>query len=39
MTQPVITITLDSPIAEAENMMTKYGVNVLPVVREEPMKG
>ena len=33
MTQPVITITWDSPIFEAERMMTKYGVNVLPVIR------
>ena len=39
MTQPVITIPWDSPMAEAENMMTKYGVNVLPVVRDGTYEG
>ncbi|MBI5188149.1 MAG: CBS domain-containing protein [Nitrospirae bacterium] len=34
MTRPVISIQWDSPIKEAEAMMTRYGVNVLPVLRE-----
>lgn len=34
MTTPVITITSESTIKEAESMMTRYGVNVLPVVRD-----
>ncbi|MEW6675124.1 MAG: CBS domain-containing protein [Nitrospirota bacterium] len=34
MTRPVISIQWDSPIKEAETMMTRYGVNVLPVLRE-----
>jgi len=34
MTTPVITISSDSTIKEAESMMTRYGVNVLPVVRD-----
>jgi len=39
MTQPVITIAWDSPITVAENMMTKYGVNVLPVLRNGVYEG
>ncbi|NJD55372.1 MAG: CBS domain-containing protein [Nitrospirae bacterium] len=39
MTQPVITISWDSPIAEAEDILTKYGVNVLPVIRDGAYKG
>ena len=39
MTQPVITIPWDSPIAEAADMMTKYGVNVLPVIRDGVYEG
>lgn len=39
MTQPVITISWDSPMAEAEDMMTKYGVNVLPVIRDGAYEG
>jgi tRNA nucleotidyltransferase (CCA-adding enzyme) len=39
MTQPVITIAWDSPMAEAEDMMTKYGVNVLPVIRNGAYAG
>ncbi|MGE5893908.1 MAG: CBS domain-containing protein, partial [bacterium] len=35
MTHHVITIPRDAKIKEAETMMTKYGVNVLPVVGEE----
>jgi tRNA nucleotidyltransferase (CCA-adding enzyme) len=34
MTTPVIVISYDSTIKEAEDMMTKYGVNVLPVVKD-----
>lgn len=39
MTTPVITITYDSSIKEAESMMTRYGVNVLPVVRDGRYSG
>ncbi len=39
MTQPVISISWDSPISEAESMMTKYGVNVLPVLRNGTYEG
>lgn len=35
MTTPVITITSESTIKEAESMMTRYGVNVLPVVEKD----
>lgn len=34
MTTPVIVISYDSRIKEAEDMMTRYGVNVLPVIKE-----
>ncbi len=34
MTTPVVTISSDSTIKEAESMMTRYGVNVLPVVEK-----
>ncbi|MBM4129172.1 MAG: CBS domain-containing protein, partial [Nitrospira sp.] len=34
MTRPVITIQWDASIKEAEKMMTRYGVNVLPVLRD-----
>jgi len=34
MTSPVISIQWDSSIKEAEDMMTRYGVNVLPVLKE-----
>lgn len=34
MTSPVITIQRDSSIKEAEDFMTRYGVNVLPVVKD-----
>ncbi len=33
MTTPVVTIQWDSRIKEAEGVMTKYGVNALPVVK------
>lgn len=39
MTSPVITITWDDTIRHAESMMTRYGVNVLPVVKDEKYKG
>ncbi|MDP2167835.1 MAG: CBS domain-containing protein [Thermodesulfovibrionales bacterium] len=32
MTRPVVTIDSEAAVKEAESMMTKYGVNVLPVV-------
>ncbi len=35
MTSPVITIQWDTSIKKAEAMLTRYGVNVLPVLREE----
>jgi len=35
MTRPVISIQWDVPIKEAEAMMTRYGVNVLPILRED----
>ena len=39
MTSPVITIQWDTPIKEAEMMMTRYGVNVLPVLKKEEYIG
>lgn len=39
MTSPVITIPWDSTIREAEDMMTKFGVNVLPVIRDGAYAG
>ncbi|MBI5639077.1 MAG: CBS domain-containing protein [Nitrospirae bacterium] len=39
MTSPVITIEWDSSVKEAEEMMTRYGVNVLPVVRNGKYAG
>jgi len=39
MTRPVITISWDETIKEAESRMTKYGVNVLPVVKDEKYIG
>jgi len=39
MTRPVISIKWDSSIKEAEAMMTRYGVNVLPILREEKYVG
>jgi len=35
MTRPVISIQWNDTIKEAEAMMTRYGVNVLPVLKEE----
>lgn len=34
MTRPVISIQWDVPVKEAEAMMTRYGVNVLPVLKD-----
>jgi tRNA nucleotidyltransferase (CCA-adding enzyme) len=39
MTRPVISIQSDSSVKEAEAMMTRYGVNVLPVLKEEKYSG
>lgn len=39
MTKPVITIPWDHTIKETEDMMTRYGVNVLPVVRNGKYAG
>ncbi|MBI5635222.1 MAG: CBS domain-containing protein [Nitrospirae bacterium] len=39
MTSPVISIPWDSAIREAEDMMTKFGVNVLPVIHEGEYAG
>jgi tRNA nucleotidyltransferase (CCA-adding enzyme) len=39
MTSPVITIGWDSSIKEAEDKMTKFGVNVLPVLRDAKYAG
>lgn len=39
MTTPVITIPSESTIKEAESMMTRYGVNVLPVVKDGKYSG
>jgi tRNA nucleotidyltransferase (CCA-adding enzyme) len=39
MTSPVITIRWDSSLKEAEDMMTRYGVNVLPILRDEAFIG
>jgi tRNA nucleotidyltransferase (CCA-adding enzyme) len=33
MTRPVVSIQWDIPVKEAEAMMTRYGVNVLPVLK------
>lgn len=39
MTTPVIVIQHNSMIRDAENMMTRYGVNVLPVVKKDKYMG
>jgi tRNA nucleotidyltransferase (CCA-adding enzyme) len=39
MTSPVITIQADSLMKEAADIMTRYGVNVLPVVRDGKYRG
>ncbi|SPP99557.1 PolyA polymerase family protein [Candidatus Sulfobium mesophilum] len=39
MTSPVITTQWDSAIKEAADTMTRYGVNVLPIIRDEKYVG
>ncbi len=39
MTSPVITINWDKTIKDAEDMMTKYGVNVLPILKNNKYSG
>jgi tRNA nucleotidyltransferase (CCA-adding enzyme) len=39
MTSPVITINGDSTIKETEDTMTRYGVNVLPIIKKDKYKG
>ncbi|MFZ3137631.1 MAG: CBS domain-containing protein [Thermodesulfovibrionales bacterium] len=39
MTRPVIHIQWDISVKEAEAMMTRYGVNVLPVLKEDQYAG
>ncbi len=39
MTSPVIVVPWDSAIREAEDSMTKFGVNVLPVIRDGEYAG
>lgn len=39
MSTPVITVSWTDTVKEAESMMTRYGVNVLPVVTEGKYKG
>lgn len=39
MTTPVITVPFDSIVKDAESMMTRYGVNVLPVVKDGKYRG
>lgn len=39
MTTPVITVSWNDAVKKAESMMTRYGVNVLPVVRDGKYRG
>lgn len=39
MTRPVISVQSDVPVKDAESMMTRYGVNVLPVLEGETYAG
>lgn len=39
MTTPVITISWNATVRHSESMMTRYGVNVLPVVKDGNYKG
>ncbi len=39
MTSPVVTIPWSSSIGEAEDILTKYGVNVLPVIKDSIYAG
>ncbi|TAN46096.1 MAG: CBS domain-containing protein [Nitrospirae bacterium] len=39
MTSPVVVIAFDKPVREAEDMMTRYSVNVLPLVKKGKYAG
>ena len=39
MTSPVITVSWSDTVKNAESMMTRYGVNVLPVIRDGEYRG
>ncbi|MEK7713028.1 MAG: CBS domain-containing protein, partial [Nitrospirota bacterium] len=39
MTSPVVSINWDSAVKEIETIMTKYGVNVLPVIKDAKYAG
>lgn len=39
MTSPVVSINWDSSVKEIETIMTKYGVNVLPVIKDTKYAG
>ena len=39
MTKPVVVIKGESLVKEAESMMTRYGVNVLPVLKDHDYRG
>ena len=39
MTSPVVSINWDSTVKEIETIMTKYGVNVLPVTKNATYTG
>jgi len=39
MTRPVISVQWDVSIKEAEEMMTRYGVNVLPILKDDLFAG
>lgn len=39
MTAPVVVVQYNSAVKEAEDMMTRYGVNVLPVVKKDKYMG
>lgn len=39
MVTPVITVSWDDRIKDAESIMTRYGVNVLPVIKDGKYKG
>ncbi|MEW6002453.1 MAG: CBS domain-containing protein [Nitrospirota bacterium] len=39
MTRPVISVQWDATVKESETMMTRYGVNVLPILKENKYVG
>ncbi len=39
MTTPVVSVQWDVPIKEVEKIMTKYGINAMPVIRDEKYVG